>query len=107
MGTAYVSANGDRLALSNSAGTLNYGWNLTKPGLIASHEEVTGAVADLRGNVIAANPGFVDQALADFQLLETSAAREFAGLLPVAVANYQRLQIRLVSMVRFPIFLLY
>lgn len=84
----YVSVSGDRLALSNSAGTLNYGWNLTKPGLRASHEAVTGAVTDLGGNVIAASPGFVDHDLADFHLLETSAARDSAGPLPEAAADY-------------------
>jgi len=84
----YVSAGGNRLALSNSAGTLNYGWNLMKPGFVASHEAVTGTVTNLGGNIVAASPGFVDQQAEDFHLQASSGARDFAGPLPAATAEY-------------------
>jgi hypothetical protein len=84
----FVSASGEHLALSNSAGTLNYGWNLLKPGFVDSHEEVTGRVTSLGGNLVVANPDFVNQALSDFHLLASSAGRDGAGPLPAAVAAY-------------------
>ncbi len=82
----YVTASGDRLALSNSAGTLNYGWNLFKPGFVDSHGEITGAVTDLGGNISAASPNFVDPTVSEFHLLESSAGRDAAGPLPAAAA---------------------
>lgn len=84
----YVSANGDRLALSNSAGTLNHGWNLFKPGYVDSHEVLAGEVNDLGGNVVAASPGFVNQASSDFHLSAASAGRDAAGPLLTAMAAY-------------------
>ena len=84
----YVSAAGNRLALSNSAGTLNYGWNLVKPGFVDSHSGLTGVVTDLGGNLAAASPGFADEAMQDFHLRDTSPARDSAGALPAAVAAY-------------------
>jgi hypothetical protein len=84
----HVTASGDRLALSNEEGTLLYGWNLFKPGFVDSHGDLTGVNTDLGGNITAASPGFIDAALADFQLLKTSAGRNSAGPLPAAVAAY-------------------
>jgi hypothetical protein len=84
----YVTAPGYRLALSNSAGTLKYGWNLFKPGFVASHSGLTGVVTDLGGNVTASSPGFVDEGGQEFHLLATSAGRNAAGPLPAAVAAY-------------------
>jgi hypothetical protein len=84
----YVTAPGYRLALSNSAGTLRYGWNLFKPGFVASHSGLTGVVSDLGGNVTASSPGFVDEAGQEFNLLAASPGRNSAGMLPAAVAAY-------------------
>ncbi len=84
----YVTATGNRLALSDSAGTVRYGGNLFKPGLSPSHSGVTGAVTDLGGNVVAASPGFVDEVGQDYRLQAASAARNAAADLPAAVADY-------------------
>jgi len=84
----YVTAAGNRLALSDSAGTLRYGWNLFKPGIVASHSGVTGVVTDLGGNLTAASPGFADEAMQEFRLRDTSPARDAAGALPAAVAAF-------------------
>jgi hypothetical protein len=84
----YVTAAGNRLALSNSAGTLRYGWNLFKPGFVASHSTLSGVVTDLGGNVTATSPGFMDEANQDFHLLETSPARDAAGTLPDELVGY-------------------
>jgi hypothetical protein len=84
----HVTAPGYRLALSNSAGTLRYGWNLFKPGFVASHSGLTGVVTDLGGNVNASSPCFVDEACQEFHLLATSPGRNAAGQLPAAVAAY-------------------
>jgi hypothetical protein len=84
----YVTASGDHLALSNSAGTLNYGWNLFKPGYVASHESVTGAVTSIGGNLTAPSPGFAGEAGQNFQLLENSQARGTAGSFHSATASY-------------------
>ncbi|HEX2768468.1 MAG TPA: right-handed parallel beta-helix repeat-containing protein [Geobacteraceae bacterium] len=84
----YVTATGDRLALSDSAGKVRYGWNLFKPGFVDSHSGVTGVGTDLGGNVTAASPGFVSEATQEFQLSAASPARNAAGVLPAAVAAY-------------------
>jgi hypothetical protein len=84
----YVIAAGSRLALSDSAGTLRYGWNLFKPGFVNSHSGVTGVVTDLGGNLAAASPGFADETMQDFHLRDTSPARNSAGALPAALAVY-------------------
>jgi hypothetical protein len=84
----YVTAPGYRLALTNSAGTLRYGWNLFKPGFVASHSGLTGVVTDLGGNVTAPSPGFVDEGGQEFHLLDSSPGRNTAGTLPAAVGAY-------------------
>jgi parallel beta-helix repeat protein len=84
----YVTTTGNRLALSDSAGTLRYGWNLFKPGFVASHSGVTGSVTDLGENLTAASPEFADEASQDFHILATSLARDSAGALPAAVSAY-------------------
>ncbi len=85
----YVTANGTRLALSDSAGTLRYGWNIFKfPGFMISHSDLTGTVTDLGGNVIASSPSFIDEATQNFHLLEYSSARNAAGPLSAAVVAY-------------------
>jgi parallel beta-helix repeat protein len=84
----YVTATGNRLALSDSAGTVRYGGNLYKSGLVASHSGVTGSVTNLGGNVVASSPGFVDEAQQDFHLLASSLARNSAAGLPVTVSGY-------------------
>jgi len=84
----YVTASGNRLALSNEAGTLKYGWNLFKTGFVGSHSELTGVLTDLGGNVTAASPSFLNEVSQDFHLLASSPARNAAGPLPTAVAAY-------------------
>lgn len=84
----YVTAIGNRMALSDSAGTVRYGGNLYKSGLVASHSGVTGSVTNLGGNVVASSPGFVDEAGQDFHLSVTSPARNAAAGLPGAVSGY-------------------
>jgi hypothetical protein len=84
----YVTASGDRLALSNEEGTLNYGWNLFKPGFVDSHGDLTGVNFDLGGNVETENPGFIDGSSSDFHLQKTSAGRDSAGPLLAAVATH-------------------
>ncbi|NVN93340.1 MAG: DUF5123 domain-containing protein, partial [Desulfuromonadales bacterium] len=84
----YVTEAGNRLALTNSDGTLLYGGNLFKPGFVASHSELNGVVTDIGGNRVAAGPGFVDEANQDFHIQETSPARDAAGSLPVFLAAY-------------------
>jgi len=84
----YVTAAGNRLALSDSAGTLRYGWNLFKPGFVDSHSGELVVVTDLGGNLVATSPGFADEAMQDFHLRDTSPARDSAGALPTALAAY-------------------
>jgi hypothetical protein len=84
----YVTASGTSLALSDSAGTVNYGGNLFKPGFKASFSTLTGTVNNRGGNVTAASPGFVNEALQDFTLTAASAARNVAVALPAATAAY-------------------
>lgn len=84
----YVTSGGNRLALSNSAGTLNYGWNLFKPGYVASHESVTGAVTNIGGNLTVSSPGFASEAGQDFRLLENSPAKNVAGGFNSTTASY-------------------
>jgi hypothetical protein len=80
----YVTAAGNRLALTNSAGVLNYAWNLFKPGFVNSHSGLTGSVNDLGGNITAASPGFVDEHAQDFRLTINSPAIN-AGSLSAAM----------------------
>jgi parallel beta-helix repeat protein len=84
----HVTAEGNRLALSDSAGTLRYGWNLFKPGFVNSHSGVTGSIMDLGGNVTADSPGFAGEAAQDFRLLGTSPARNAAGAPHPAAAAF-------------------
>jgi hypothetical protein len=84
----YVTATGNRLALSDSSGTVHYGGNLYKSGISASHSGVTGSVTNAGGNVVFSNPGFVAEALQDFHLLESSPARNKAVSLPFAATAF-------------------
>ena len=84
----YVTATGNKLALTNEAGVLYYGWNLFKPGFVTSHGTVTGSVVDLGGNITAASPGFMDENAQDFRLTAVSPARNAAGTLPPETAAY-------------------
>jgi hypothetical protein len=84
----YVTATGNKLALTNEAGVLYYGWNLFKPGFVTSHGTVTGSVVDLGGNITAASPGFMDENTQDFRLTAVSPARNAAGTLPPETAAY-------------------
>jgi parallel beta-helix repeat protein len=84
----YVTAAGSRLALTNSAGTLRYGWNLFKPGFVNSHSGLTGTVTDLGGTITAASPAFVSESGQDFHLADASPARDVAGPLLSVTSPY-------------------
>lgn len=84
----YVSAAGSRLAmLAESGGTIELRNNWLKPGWVASHSGGPGVVLD-HGNVEGSDPGFVDLAVWDLELLGSSACIDAGGplvpeLLPV------------------------
>jgi parallel beta-helix repeat protein len=84
----YVSAAGNRLALSDGSGTLRYGGNLFKPGYANSFSTLTGSVTNLGGNLTAAAPGFVNEAGQDFTLTAASAARNAVAATPAAMGAY-------------------
>lgn len=80
----YVSAPGDRLALLDSAGTLELRSNWLKTGFVASHSGLTGTITTPVPNVVGTSPGFVDEAAQDFHLTAASAARDAATGLAAA-----------------------
>lgn len=84
----YVTASGNRLALVDADGTLQHGWNLFKPGYVASHSGLSGTITSLGGNITAATPGFVSEAQQDFHLAADSPARNIAGPFAAAASGY-------------------
>ncbi len=69
----FVTEPGSRLALlAESGGTIELVSNWLKPGWVDSHSGGPGVVID-HGNVEGTDPGFVDLAAQEFELLETSA----------------------------------
>jgi hypothetical protein len=99
----YVTESADRLAISNSAGTINLSHNWMKAGWRDSHEILNGAVNDDGTTVSTSSPGFIDEAGKDFSLLPDSPCRNSAtdippgGSLVYEYAKHQHFQIRQVN----------
>jgi hypothetical protein len=99
----YVTESGDRLAISNSDGTINLSHNWMKAGWRDSHGSVNGAVNDDGTTVSTASPGFINEAGKDFSLLQNSPCRDKAidippgGSLVYEYVKHQQFQIRQVS----------
>ncbi len=81
----YVTAPGNRLAMLDSAGTLELRANWFKSGFVASHSGLTGTITTPVPNVTGTSPGFVDEAGQDFHLTAASACRDAATALNAAV----------------------
>ncbi len=78
----YVTESGNRLAISNSDGTVNLTHNWMKAGWRDSHESLNGAVNDDGTTVSTSSPGFMDEAGKDFFLLQDSPCRDKATDIP-------------------------
>jgi MYXO-CTERM domain-containing protein len=76
------------LALSDSAGTVDYSGNWLKTGFSDSFSGVTGTVHDAGGNVGGTDPGFVAAASQDYHLTAASGARNQGTALPGALGAY-------------------
>jgi hypothetical protein len=68
----YVTADGDRLAMSNENGTIDLRNNWTKPGWVDSHGTLAGMINDHGGAVTGSSPGFEDESGGDYHLQATS-----------------------------------
>jgi hypothetical protein len=86
----FVSATGDRLAITSGNGQtalfgnwLPAGWQVTHEGAL----EPGAAVTD-EGNVEGDAPGFVDAAAQDFRLVQDAEARDAAATPPVAAGDH-------------------
>ena len=81
----YVTAAGNRLAMLDADGMLALSHNWTKPGWVDSHGGLSGVIADDGTGLEGAAPGFVDEGLQDFHLLEASPAVDAGTALAPAV----------------------
>lgn len=89
----YVTADGSRLAMSNSRGTVELRSNWTRPGWQDSHSTLEGAVLDLGGHLTGEDPGFVDGGVGDYHLLAASACIDAgAALAPAALPSHVLLE---------------
>jgi hypothetical protein len=99
----YVTESANRLAISNSDGTINLSHNWMKEGWMDSHGTLNGAVNDDGTTVSTAPPGFVDEADKEFSLLQDSPCRDAAtdippgGSLTYEYVKYQQFQTRQVN----------
>ena len=99
----YVTESGNRLAISNSDGTINLTHNWMKAGWRDSHGSVNGAVNDNGTTVSTTSPGFMNEAGKDFSLLQDSPCRDSAtdippgGSLEYEYVKHQQFQIRQVN----------
>jgi hypothetical protein len=82
----YVSAAGSRLAMLDADGVLALSHNWTKPGWVNSHGGFSGVIDDDGTGLASASPGFVDAAIQDFHLLETSPSVDAGGALHAEVS---------------------
>jgi hypothetical protein len=71
----YVTAEGSRLAMLSSSGTLNLRNNWFKSGWQNSHSGLTGTVQDLGGQVLGSDPGFVGFAAENYHLTQNAESR--------------------------------
>ena len=98
----YVTESANRLAISNSDGTINLSHNWMKAGWMDTHGNLNGAVNDDGTTVSTAAPGFSDEAGKDFSLLQDSPCRDAAtdipqgGSLTFEYVKHQQFQARLV-----------
>ncbi len=81
----YVTAAGNRLAMLDADGVLDLTHNWLKPGWVASHSGLSGVIHDDGSSVLAASPGFLDEAAANYRPAASSTARNAAGALASAV----------------------
>jgi len=74
----FVTAIGNRLALLAEAGTLAVTHNYAKTGRVVSHAggSFTGSVSDDATWISGADPGFIDLALQNFRLSDSSVCRD-------------------------------
>ncbi len=68
----YVTGDGGGLGMLDGDGSLDLLNNFLKPGWVQSHGMVTGVVSDGGGEIIAMDPGFLDEAGQDYRLKSTS-----------------------------------
>ena len=68
----YVTEPGSRLALSNSAGTIDLRHNWLKSGWVQGRGDLTGSVRDLEGNLTGGDPGLEDFENRKFELRASS-----------------------------------
>ena len=100
---AFVTESGNRLAISNSDGTINLSHNWMKEGWRDSHSSLNGTINDDGTTVSNASPGFNDEAGKDFSLLQDSPCRNSAtdispgGSLDYEYIKHQQFQIRQVN----------
>ena len=99
----YVTESANRLAISNSDGTINLSHNWMKAGWRDSHGTLNGAVNDDGTTVSTSSPGFINEAGKDFSLLQDSPCRDSAtdippgGSLVYEYVKHQQFQIRQVN----------
>ena len=65
---AYVTAAGNTLSLVDSAGVLNLSHNWFKPGFVATFGTLTGTINNDGTSVLGSSPGFVSEAVQDYNL---------------------------------------
>lgn len=84
----YITQPGDRLALLDDVGMLDFTNNWTKPGWTDGYEDFVGTVLD-NGNLRGESPLFLDEAAQDFRLASDSpaAAQAIPLAAPVLPAN--------------------
>jgi hypothetical protein len=72
----YVTAEGSRLALMAESGTLKLSHNWVKSGFRLSHTAFAGSLVDDGTSISEDAPGFIDFAVGDYHLLNSSVARD-------------------------------
>jgi hypothetical protein len=75
----YVTAAGNRLAMLDADGALALSHNWIKPGWVASHGGLSGAISDDGTGISGTAPGFVDALAQNFHLLDSSNAVDAGG----------------------------
>ena len=83
-----VTQAGSRLALLDGDGQLSLGHNFFKPGRVDSHSGLSGSIQDDGTSILAAEPGFLDEAGDDFHLAAGSVCLDQAGPLAPAATGH-------------------